>query len=590
MVGSDEVDAGVRPGDILAGKYRVERVLGMGGMGVVVAAHHLQLDEKVALKFLLPEALGNPLAVARFAREARAAVKIKSEHVARVIDVGTLPNGAPYIVMEYLEGGDLSAWLAQRGPLPIELAVEFVLQACVALADAHALGIVHRDLKPANLFCVRRSDGQLSIKVLDFGISKLVESVAGPGMSMTKTAALMGSPLYMSPEQMRSSKDVDAQTDIWALGVILFELMTGRPAFVADSATALAIQVATEPPPSMQSFRHDVPMGLEGVILRCLEKDPRRRHRNVAELAFALLPFGPRRARALVERISGIVQAAGLSVGALAMPPSPLAEGTVASSGSSPPVSQTTPGVPGVATGKKAAAWALAIAGALGAAGAGVLLLRAGPHPPPNLKDGGLATYPPAVLDADMPLPDAGPPDVSCTTDDTRCSGSTSQTCKAGQWIDAPITAGQCGAVCTPASTPPQCSGNVPRACGATGQWEDRPACPYACNGGACVAAGEGFLTINSIPPSTCFLDGHALGATPRTNVSVTPGMHTVKFVESDSGKSKSISVSVRAGETKLAVAKFDEPPPPPRSDCETTFTLDSEGHKHFKPECYAPH
>ena len=155
---------GVREGDILSGKYRVERVLGRGGMGVVVAAHHIQLDERVALKFLLPEALGNAEAVARFAREARNAVKIKSEHVARVIDVGTLPNGAPYMVMEYLDGGDLAAWVKQRGALPVEQAIEFVLQACVAVAEAHALGIVHRDLKPANLFCIRRADGQLSSK------------------------------------------------------------------------------------------------------------------------------------------------------------------------------------------------------------------------------------------------------------------------------------------------------------------------------------------------------------------------------------------------------------------------------------------
>jgi eukaryotic-like serine/threonine-protein kinase len=216
MQGGSNSAAGVREGDILAGKYRVERVLGIGGMGVVVAAHHLQLDEKVALKFLLPEALGNSEAVARFAREARAAVKIKSEHVARVIDVGTLPNGAPYMVMEYLDGGDLAAWLQERGPLPIEQAVEFVLQACVAVADAHALGIIHRDLKPANLFCVRRSDGQLSIKVLDFGISKMTPFGGSGPSAMTHTSALMGSPLYMSPEQMRSAKDTNPRTDIWA--------------------------------------------------------------------------------------------------------------------------------------------------------------------------------------------------------------------------------------------------------------------------------------------------------------------------------------------------------------------------------------
>ena len=319
-----QLAAGVREGDVVAGKYRVERVVGAGGMGVVVAAHHIQLDEKVALKFLLPEALGDAEAVARFGREARNAVKIKSEHVARVIDVGTLPNGAPYMVMEYLEGGDLAAWIKQRGALSIELSVDFVLQACVAVADAHALGIVHRDLKPANLFCARRSDGQLSIKVLDFGISKLADGAGtGSGMAMTRTAALMGSPLYMSPEQMRSSRDVDAQTDIWALGVIIFELMTGRPPFQACSVTELAIKINNEPAPSVRTLRPDVSSELEAVIFTCLEKDRRRRYRNVAELALALLPFAPKRARGSVERISGIIQAAGLSASALALPLSP---------------------------------------------------------------------------------------------------------------------------------------------------------------------------------------------------------------------------------------------------------------------------
>ncbi len=342
-----ESSAGIREGEVLAGKYRVERVLGVGGMGVVVAARHIQLDERVALKFLLPEGLDNPEAVARFAREARAAVKIKSEHVARVTDVGALPNGAPYMVMEYLEGGDLAAWLKERGPLPIQQAVEFVLQACVAVADAHALGIVHRDLKPANLFCVRRSDGQLSIKVLDFGISKMPEAGGPVPGSVTRTSVLMGSPLYMSPEQMRSSKDVDAQADIWALGVILFELVTGRPAFWADSVTELAIKVANEPTPSARSFRPDVPAGLDAILFKCLEKDRRQRYRDVAELAVALMDFGPRRARVSVERISGILQAAGLSASAFQAPPSPQGGGgTLVAPGTIAPVGRTT--VPGL--------------------------------------------------------------------------------------------------------------------------------------------------------------------------------------------------------------------------------------------------
>jgi len=199
----------------LLGKYRVDRILGAGGIGIIVAAHHLQLDERVAIKFLLPDALKSADVVARFAQEARAAVKIKSEHVVRVIDVGTLPSGSPYMVMEYLEGIDLGGYLQLHGALPTAVAAEFVLQACEAIAEAHALGIVHRDLKPPNLFVTRAADGSPLIKVLDFGIAK-----AGVGdLQITRTQAVMGSPGYMSPEQMRSSKSADARRDIWAIGV-----------------------------------------------------------------------------------------------------------------------------------------------------------------------------------------------------------------------------------------------------------------------------------------------------------------------------------------------------------------------------------
>ncbi|HEX7667968.1 MAG TPA: serine/threonine-protein kinase, partial [Polyangiaceae bacterium] len=315
--------APVKEGDVVAGKYRVDKVLGVGGMGIVVAAHHLQLDERVALKFLLPDALANAEAVARFAREARAAVKIKSEHVARVSDVGTLENGAPYMVMEYLDGKDLSVWLEERGRLPIDQAVDFVLQACEAIAEAHGLGIVHRDLKPANLFVIRRADAQLSVKVLDFGISKMRDlGGSGSDMSMTKTTAVMGSPLYMSPEQMESSRNVDARSDIWALGIILYELITGKLAFLGDTMPELVVKILTTTPAPLRNIRPDAPPGLQEVILKCLEKDRTKRYANVGELARALLEFGSKRARASVERISGTIQASGLSASALALPPS----------------------------------------------------------------------------------------------------------------------------------------------------------------------------------------------------------------------------------------------------------------------------
>jgi serine/threonine-protein kinase len=190
----------MNPGEVLAGKYMVDQVLGQGGMGVVVAGRHVQLGNRVAIKFLLPGAAQHPEATARFLREARAAVQIQSEHVARVSDVGTLDNGAPYMVMEFLNGSDLGQVLAARGaPFAIEEGVSYLLQACEAIAEAHALGIVHRDLKPANLFLTQRADGSALVKVLDFGISKVMAGHDADA-SITATATVMGSPAYMSPE------------------------------------------------------------------------------------------------------------------------------------------------------------------------------------------------------------------------------------------------------------------------------------------------------------------------------------------------------------------------------------------------------
>ena len=295
---------GARVGDVIQGKYRVEKILGAGGMGVVVAATHLHLDEKVAIKFLLPDAAKSADTRSRFQREAKAAVKIKSEHVARVIDVGEMENGSPFMVMEFLNGKDLADTVEAHGAIPWQAAVEYILQASEALAEAHAAGIVHRDLKPANLFLTQRADGSPCIKVLDFGISKMVGSISMPGM--TKTTAVMGSPLYMSPEQMKSSKDVDHRTDIWSLGAIMYELLAGNPPFMADTMPQLCLMILQEPLPPITHVRRDVPPQLEAVIRRCQEKDPNQRFQNVAELAAALAPFATGRARLSAERIADV--------------------------------------------------------------------------------------------------------------------------------------------------------------------------------------------------------------------------------------------------------------------------------------------
>jgi serine/threonine-protein kinase len=295
----------IQSGDLVAGKYRVDRVLGEGGMGVVVAATHEQLDQRVALKFLLPTLVSNTEVVRRFLREARAAVKIQSEHVARVLDVGATESGTPYMVMEYLDGEDIEHVLAARGPLPAEEAVALVLEACEAIAEAHSLGIVHRDLKPANLFLARRPSGKAIVKVLDFGISKAPQG--SKDAAMTSTTALMGSPVYMSPEQMVATETVDVRTDVWCLGVVLYEMLSNELPFQADTMPELVFTVVQKPHVSLRARRPDVPPGLAAVVDRCLEKTQAQRFANIAELARALAPFAPQRSEQSVERIEHVL-------------------------------------------------------------------------------------------------------------------------------------------------------------------------------------------------------------------------------------------------------------------------------------------
>ncbi len=287
-------------GQILDGKYQIDRVLGAGGMGAVVSAHHLQLDQKVAIKYLLPDALLIPEVVERFAREARAAAKIRGEHVARVIDVGKFSDGSPYMVMEYLEGNDLQKQLEREGPLKIIDAVRYLLEACEALAEAHAAKIVHRDLKPSNLFLAQQPGKRAIIKVLDFGISKM-EGGTTPSAALTKTSALMGTAYYMSPEQMTSPKGVDARSDIWALGVILYELLAGTPPFPGESMPEIIGGILANNPKPLREHRPEVPPGLEAVVGRCLKTKQDDRFGSVAALAEALGPFAQASDRMSIE-------------------------------------------------------------------------------------------------------------------------------------------------------------------------------------------------------------------------------------------------------------------------------------------------
>ena len=308
---ASEPELPVREGQVLDGKFRVERLVGEGAMGLVVEATHLGLDERVALKFLRREARSQPDIVARFAREARAAVKIKSDYVARVFDVGGTEDGTPFIVMEFLEGSDLATILEVRRRLEIPEALEYIIQACEGLTEAHAKGIVHRDIKPENLFLAQGAGAMKQIKLLDFGISKATVGSLEAEMAAGHTTQIMGSPHYMSPDQIRSTKDVDGRADIWSLGVVLFELVSGHTPFTATDVTQLISQILHEPHQRLTALRSDAPLELEAIIDKCLAKEPAERYQSPADLAIALLPYAPKRARAIVERAADIARSAG---------------------------------------------------------------------------------------------------------------------------------------------------------------------------------------------------------------------------------------------------------------------------------------
>ncbi|RYE83750.1 MAG: serine/threonine protein kinase, partial [Myxococcales bacterium] len=294
-----------QPGDQIADEYLVERTMGEGGMGVVLAARRRSDGTRVAVKMLRPEAAVQPESLTRFVREAQASAAIRSDHVARVFDVGTTIIGVPYIVMEYLDGVDFGQLLAERSWLPTAEAVDYMLQACEAVAHAHRLGIVHRDLKPANLFLTRKPDGSPLVKVIDFGISKI--TVPGADTALTATSFAFGTPMYMSPEQVRSTKHVDPRTDLWALGAILHEMLTGLPPFEGDSLPALSAAIIADPPRSLREARPDVPVALERAVHACLQKPVNARPATVLDFARSIAPYGsPSTSAALVAAIARV--------------------------------------------------------------------------------------------------------------------------------------------------------------------------------------------------------------------------------------------------------------------------------------------
>lgn len=281
----------ITPGALVAGKYRTERLLGQGGMGAVVLAKDETTGQPLAIKFLLPSLRDEGHFVGRFRREAQATARLSSEHVPRVLDVGSTAEGAPFIVMEYCEGRDLRVLVKEEGPLPEHEAAAYIGQACVALAEAHALGIVHRDLKPSNLLLGRSADGKPLIKVLDFGVAKVRPTAEAESDHITATGTILGSRLFMAPEQMRRPRDVDARADIWALGVCLYYLVTGHTPFEAATTEEVILAVVMHPPKPLRDLAPRTSPAFEAVVLRCLEKSPRERFESVTELVRALAPL-----------------------------------------------------------------------------------------------------------------------------------------------------------------------------------------------------------------------------------------------------------------------------------------------------------
>jgi serine/threonine-protein kinase len=304
------------PGTLLAGRYQVEGLIGSGGMAAVLAAIQTDLGRRVAIKLLPPRAAKSALGVERFIREARAASAIDSDHVVRLFEVGRLESGTPFMVMEFLVGAPLSRTIERRGPLPLTEGIDYFLQTAVAIAHCHAIGVVHRDLKPENIMVLENPGQRGHVKVLDFGISKADWFEQEHTPSLTGTSDVFGTPTHMSPEQVRSSKSVDYRTDIWAMGVVLYEIFAGKPPFIAESLPALSAMIVSDEPTPPSHLRPDLPAELERLVLRCLAKRAENRPQSVHEIAEALAPFAAPSSHAHLDRIFAIALAKQLGASA----------------------------------------------------------------------------------------------------------------------------------------------------------------------------------------------------------------------------------------------------------------------------------
>jgi serine/threonine-protein kinase len=278
-------------GCVLQGRYRIKRQLGQGGMGAVYEGEHLLIGNPVAVKVLHAKHAADPAIIERFRREAQATTLIRHHHIVGVLDLGQLDDGSLYLVMEHLDGRDWSSDLSNEGPQPVAKVVHILSQVCDALGAAHEAGIVHRDIKPDNIFLIRRSGDPNFVKVLDFGISKIREGAGPIEPSKTQTGTAIGTPYYMAPEQVQGKKDIDARTDIYAMGIVLFQALTGQYPFDAETYPMLVMNIVMQPVPQLSAYRPDLPRELQRVLERMVAKDRALRFSSVQDVKTALAPF-----------------------------------------------------------------------------------------------------------------------------------------------------------------------------------------------------------------------------------------------------------------------------------------------------------
>ena len=520
-------------GTLLGGKYRLEALIGRGGMGSVWRAQHLGLHAPVAVKLLNVEAVTSSSEMLnRFHREARAAAAIRSPHVVQILDHGIdEASGAPFIVMELMEGQSLADRLERDGRINPADTQRIFTQVARALSRAHEVGIVHRDLKPDNVFLVRNEDEEVA-KVLDFGIAK-AQAHGLDGASATMTGAVMGTAYYMSPEQISGDKNVDFRTDLWAFGVMACECLTGRRPFDADTIGGLTLRICIAPLPVPSSFG-PVPAGFDAWFAKIVNRDPGQRFASAREAAEALRSV-----------CSGALPAAGQSNGPVNRWSGPPGEPSVATGASFTRTSADFGEFPE----KKSKSALFLIAGVVvvalaGAWGLGHALgFRIEGSGPPSSADASVSTAATAATAA-VPHTVASAERV-CELNATRCLGTTPQICGGDSWMSAAVTAGQCGAVCTPNVSPARCEAGGPQLCAPNGQWQASAACTRSeqCRDGECVPTKQTFNPPNVRP-----------------------------------AKPASVVPAPAAPAPAVAAAK---------PDCDPSYTLDSDGQKHFKPECF---